>query len=103
MAMPSRPDAAQVFNRDFLETRGKVLDLAAALDRLDRAPGKGGEHPDRRLAQLRQAIEALQEPGPGRAETVQLLFSDEYDPHWRQQDGGGSRPDRARPEANREA
>ena len=87
--MNSRRDSAQVLNRDFLETRGKVLELAAALDRLDRAPNKAGEHPDRRLAQLRQAIEALLEPGPGRAETVQLLFSDEYDPRWRGDAEGG--------------
>ncbi len=100
--MTSRPDAAQVFHRDFLEIRSRVLDLAAALDRLDRAPSKAGEHPDRRLAQLRQAIEALQEPGPGRAETVQLLFSDEYDPYW-QQGGGGPRPSRPRPDSTRES
>lgn len=74
--------ALDVLNRDFLETRSRILEIASALDRIDRAPGKAGEHPDRRLAQLRQAIEALLEPGPGRAETVQRLFSLEYDPHW---------------------
>jgi hypothetical protein len=31
---------------------------------------------------LRQAIEALLEPGPGRAETVQRLFSLDYDANW---------------------
>jgi hypothetical protein len=78
-------ELTDVLNRDFLETRCKILEVAAALDRLDRAPGRTGEHhPDRRLAQLRQAIEALLEPGPGRAETVQRLFSLEYDSHWRE-------------------
>jgi hypothetical protein len=86
--MPTTRDAAEVLNRDFLETRSKVLDLAAALDRLDRAPGRNADHhPDRRLAQLRQAIEALLEPGPGRAETVQRIFSLEYDPDWREKAG----------------
>ena len=82
--------AAEVLNRDFLETRGKVLELAAALDRLDRAPApnRPAEAPDPRLAQLRQALESLLEPGPGRAETVQLLFSREYDPGWRGATGG---------------
>lgn len=84
-------DAADVLNRDFLETRSRILEIASALDRIDRAPGRAGEHPDRRLARLRQAIEALLEPGPGRAETVQHLFSLEYDPHW-QQTLGVSRP-----------
>ncbi len=74
--------AAEVLDREFLQTRSRILEIAAALDRLDRAPGKAREQPDRRLAQLRQAIEALLEPGPGRAETVQHLFSLNYDPHW---------------------
>ena len=80
--MTARRDVAEVLGRDFLETRGLILALAAALDRLDRAPAHHGDHPDRRLAQLRQAIEALLEPGPGRAETIQRLFSDDYDPRW---------------------
>jgi hypothetical protein len=73
---------AAVLDRDFLETRSKVLELAASLDRLDRAPRCTNEVPDSRVGQLRQALEALLEPGPGRAETVQRIFSLEYDPHW---------------------
>ncbi len=79
-------DAADVMNRDFLELRGKILEVAATLDRLDRAPSHHaqGDVPDRRLAQLRQALEALLEPGPGRAETIQHIFSLEYHPEWRE-------------------
>jgi hypothetical protein len=77
-------NAAEVLDRDFLETRSRILEIAAALDRLDRANGWSGDAPDRRLAQMRQAIEALLEPGPGRAETVQRLFSLDYDPDWRE-------------------
>ena len=80
----NKPD---VLERDFLDTRSRVLDLAAALDRLDRAPRGGHEAPDSRLAQLRAALEALLEPGPGRAETVQRIFSLEYDPGWRERFG----------------
>ena len=76
-------DAAEVVDHDFLEARCKILELAAMLDRIDRAPARHGEHPDARLSQLRQAIEALLEPGPGRAETVQRIFSLVYDPNWR--------------------
>jgi hypothetical protein len=75
-------DAIAVLDRTFLETRGKLLEVAASLDRIDRASEPLGVHPDRRLAQIRQALEALLEPGPGRAETIQLIFSDEYDPNW---------------------
>lgn len=82
-------DAAAVLDRDFLEVRGKILEVAATLDRLDRAPSHHGPGtvPDRRLAQLRQALDALNEPGPGRAETIQRLFSLDYDPNWRTRNG----------------
>lgn len=79
----------EVLDRDFLETRSRILELAAALDRLDRSSGRTKDAPDRRLNQVRQAIEALLEPGPGRAETVQRLFSLEYDPNWQEREGVG--------------
>jgi hypothetical protein len=82
--MLNRRDATEVLDRDFLEARCKILELAATLDRIDRAPARHGEHPDSRLGQLRQALDALVEPGPGRAETIQRIFSLEYDPGWRQ-------------------
>jgi hypothetical protein len=82
--MFSTRDATEVLDRDFLEARGKILEIAATLDRIDRAPARHGEHPDARLSQLRQALEALVEPGPGRAETIQRIFSLEYDPAWRE-------------------
>jgi hypothetical protein len=76
-------EALAVLDRDFLETRCKILEIAAVLDRIDRAPAHHHEHPDPRLGQIRQALEALSEPGPGRAETIQLIFSLPYDPKWR--------------------
>ena len=84
--MPTPREVAAVLDRDFLEIRSRILDVAAALDRLDRAAIPPGEppHPDRRLTQIRQAIEALLEPGPGRSETVQRLFSLDFDPTWRE-------------------
>jgi hypothetical protein len=82
--MLSTRDATEVLDRDFLETRCKILEIAATLDRIDRAPARHGEHPDPRLGQLRQALEALIEPGPGRAETIQRIFSLEFDPGWRE-------------------
>ncbi len=75
-------DAEAVLTREFLEIRSRVLEVAAALDRIDRAPEPAKPQPDRRLGQLRSAVEALLEPGPGRAETVQRIFSLEYDPAW---------------------
>ncbi|MFO0891826.1 MAG: hypothetical protein U0790_22150 [Isosphaeraceae bacterium] len=76
-------EAHAILERDFLETRGKILEIAAVLDRIDRAPAHHPEHPDPRLGQIRQALEALLVPEPSRAETIQLIFSREYDPDWR--------------------
>ena len=76
-------EALEVLDRDFLETRGKILEIAAVLDRIDRAPAHHHLHPDPRVCQIRQALEALCEPGPGRSETIQLIFSLEYDQNWR--------------------
>jgi hypothetical protein len=56
----------------FLEHRAKVLDLAAFLDRLDRAGG--GE--DFRMDYLRRAIALLIDGEPERARRIQLLLSD---------------------------
>jgi hypothetical protein len=77
-------DAIEVLDHDFLEARCKILEIAATLDRIDRAPARHGEHPDARLGQLRQALDALVEPGPGRAETIQRIFSLDYDSAWRE-------------------
>ncbi len=80
--MTAPRDALSVLEHDFLETRCKILEVAAALDRIDRAPAHQGDPPDPRLGLLRQGIEALLEPGPGRAETIQRIFSLAYDPDW---------------------
>ena len=90
-------DAIEVLDHDFLETRCKILEIAAVLDRIDRAPAHHPEHPDPRVGQLRQALEALCVPEPSRAETIQLIFSREYDPAWRAHLGvppAASRPSR---------
>ena len=82
--MVNTRDAMQVLDHDYLEARGKILEIAAILDRIDRAPARHGERPDSRLNQLRLSVEALLEPGPGRAETIQQIFSLQYDSGWRE-------------------
>ena len=85
-------DAAEVLDRDFLQIRSRILDVAAALDRLDRAPERHNHPPDPRINQIREALEALLVPEPSRAETIQLIFSLEYDPEWRVRKGPGRTP-----------
>jgi len=62
----------QVLDLYFMENRAKLIDLAAFLDRVDRAPGEA----DFRLGALREAMKHLSEGKPGRAKSVLLCLSD---------------------------
>jgi hypothetical protein len=73
--------AAQILSREFLEVRAKLLETAAALDRLDRAEGSVADDP--RVGQLQEAIAILASSGPDRAERLQLAFSLPYDEKWK--------------------
>lgn len=75
--------ATDVLECDFLVIRSKILDLAAALDRLDRATDRDQIEADPRLEQCRLAIETLLKSASSRTEAVQLLFSDPYQDDWR--------------------
>lgn len=69
-----------MLDREFLNIRCRLLDLAAALDRVERADGSG-ESSQRQL--IREALALLVGDGVDRAERVQMLFSLPYDPDWR--------------------
>jgi hypothetical protein len=73
--------AIEVLDREYPEIRAKILQLAASFDRMGRAEGSLDEDP--RLRQLREAVEVLRDEREGRAERVQMLFSDTYDGDWR--------------------
>ena len=81
--MPIPLDAPEVLNREFLEVRAKILEIAAALDRLDRAAGT--VEGDARLERIRQGLAMLATRRADRAEQVQLIFSLAYDEGWRKQ------------------
>lgn len=89
--MSSPMTSAEVLNREFLEMRAKVLELAASFDRLDRSEGvnSNGSHgaSDPRLQRLRDGLKILLSNSSERAEQVQLLFSREYDDGWRKRFG----------------
>jgi hypothetical protein len=72
--------AEEVLQREFLDIRCRILDLAAMFDRLDRAPGSVRE--DARVTRLQEALEILSERRSDRAEQVQLTFSRPYDDAW---------------------
>jgi hypothetical protein len=62
----------QLLDLYFLDARARLIDLAAFLDRLDRASGEA----DFRLSAFTEALEQLRCGGPRRAEQVLLKLSD---------------------------
>ena len=56
----------------FLDARSRLIDIAAFMDRVDRADGKL----DFRYDQFVEALKELSEAEPNRAEKVLLAFSD---------------------------
>ncbi|MHC4990349.1 MAG: hypothetical protein ACYTGC_05150 [Planctomycetota bacterium] len=66
---------SKVVDLYFMEHRAKLLDIAAFLDRVDRAEDDTGGD-DFRMAAFRRAMKILSETGPGRARRVLELFSD---------------------------
>src|SRR5436190_11062669 len=80
-AMSGRMTAPELLEREFLETRCKLLEVAAALDRLDRAEGSVAG--DARREKIQRALDILAKAEPNRAEQLQLLFSLNYEPDWR--------------------
>jgi len=62
----------QLLDLYYLDSRAKLVDLAAFLDRLDRAEGEA----DFRLASFKRALEELHRTDARRAEQVLLSLSD---------------------------
>ena len=70
----------RALDQGFLDLRGKILEVAASLDRLDR--GDGSIDRDPRVASIKKALETLLTPSDNRAEQIQKIFSLDYDPNW---------------------
>ena len=62
----------QILDLYFMDARAKLIDLAAFMDRVDRASGSE----DFRMGAFREALGALQSANPGRAAQVLLSLSD---------------------------
>ena len=66
----------QLIDEYFIEHRTKILDIAAFLDRFDRASERNAEE-DFRIKAFRNALAALLDTnGPDRMRAVQMLLSD---------------------------
>jgi len=80
--MPAIQTAQQILDQVFLDTRAKLLEVAASLDRLDRATGAELAKDDPRRLRLQKTLDILASSATNRAEQLQLLFSDTYDEKW---------------------
>ena len=80
--MKSTTTAMAVLDRCFLEMRHRVLDLAAALDRVDRADEAEVARSDERMEKLHEAVRLLVDGRGDRAARVHMIFSLPYDPDW---------------------
>jgi len=65
-------DRPQLLDLYFLDARARLIDIAAFLDRLDRAAPAD----DFRIEAFRLALRELDKPGPDRARRVLLALSD---------------------------
>jgi hypothetical protein len=74
-----------MLDREFLNVRCRLLDVAAALDRIDRAGDS--DQGDVRRQQIRDALAILADNQTDRAERLQMLCSVPYDDRWRQRYG----------------
>ncbi len=81
--MPDDMTAANMFDREFLEARRRIIEIAAAFDRIGRAEGTDSISSDPRMAKMSEAIGMLTDGKPDRARRVQMIFSDAYDSDWR--------------------
>jgi hypothetical protein len=72
-----------IFSESFLEMRAKLLEVAATLDRIDRAESKLSSDQQALRRKIDQAIEICASHGGDRAQKLQHLFSREFDPNWR--------------------
>ena len=71
--MPQDLTKPQLLDRELLGIRARLIDLAAALDRIDR--GQGSAAGDLRVEQIRRSLHTLLREAPSRAEEVQKIFS----------------------------
>jgi hypothetical protein len=75
--------ATRALDHYFLEARSKLLDLAAFLDRVGRGENAEAVDADPRAGKIDQALDVLLSDQFNKAERIQQIFSQEYDPDWK--------------------
>jgi hypothetical protein len=75
--------AEQIIADEFMIARAKIVELAATLDRIERANGDVADSKNMQL--LVQGMHILCDDEVEKAKRVQLLMSRHYDPNWQSQ------------------
>ena len=75
--------AQQIVLEDFMIARARIVELAATLDRIERATGDVDDSKNMQL--LMQGMHILCDDEVEKAKRVQLLMSRQYDPQWQAQ------------------
>ena len=75
MKTPSPLSAKEIVDEYFIENRTRLLEIAAFLDRLDRA-GATEAARDFRVQVFREALHTLSGLSPDRVSAIQMLMSD---------------------------
>ena len=75
--------AQQIVAEDFMIARARIVELAATLDRNERATGDVVDSKNMQL--LMQGMHILCDDEVEKAKRVQLLMSRQYDPQWQTQ------------------
>ncbi|KAA1262121.1 hypothetical protein LF1_46820 [Rubripirellula obstinata] len=75
----------EIFLESFLDVRAKLLEVAATLDRIERAGDELSSDAADLRGKIDQAIAICASSGTDRAERLQHLFSREFDPDWRKE------------------
>jgi len=80
--MPRTLNANVALDRYFLETRCKIIEIAANMDRIAEGSGADSAQRDPRVAQIQEAIRILTSNAKDKAAACQLVFSQNYDDGW---------------------
>ena len=76
-------DAQAVLSREQFKIRAKLIEIAAILDRIDRANGEVDHDP--RMLEIRKSLEVLSVPNgdSNRAAEIQMIYSRAVDAEWK--------------------
>jgi hypothetical protein len=72
--IPSPKSTRELADDFFIESRNRIIEVAAFLDRLDRVDGDADG--DFRVRALREALQVLADGSYPRVQAIQMLFSD---------------------------